>query len=101
MSSPLSHKRLCTTPVEVADAMEGVVNTVAVQDMNFGFMEASEEIRSSGNLSHAQDRPQGWLTSLDSKEVMLPWPNLGCTGKLSVSHPVLASYGGHFLGPGC
>lgn len=101
MSSPLSYKRLCTAPVEAAEAMEGVVNTAAAQDMNFEVMDASKEIRTSGNLSHGQLASQGWSTSLDNKQGLLPWPNLACTGKLPVSHPVRASYGNHFLGPGC
>lgn len=89
MSSQVSYKRLCTGPEETAEAMEVAISTEAVHDMNLEVTEGSKEIRPSGNLS------------LGQAASLLPRTNMGCTGKLPVSHPVLASYSSQFLGPGC
>ncbi|KAI5060281.1 hypothetical protein GOP47_0024701 [Adiantum capillus-veneris] len=78
MSSPLSCKRLCTSPGDAAEAMEGVVN-VDVQDGSSGLNELFDGLRSSENMSHLQPASQGW-TALDTAKSTLPWTNLACTG---------------------
>lgn len=79
MSSPLSYKRLCTAPLEAAEAMEVIANTADALEMNCEVLDASKEIGPSGNLSHGQAPSRVWSTSLDSKQALLPWPNLVCT----------------------
>ncbi|MCO5581257.1 hypothetical protein L7F22_035135 [Adiantum nelumboides] len=58
LSSPLSCKRLCTSPGDVAEAMEGVVN-VPFQNRNSQTMEPFDGRGSNGNLSHLQPALQG------------------------------------------
>lgn len=81
MSSPWASKRLCMSPVNVEDAMEGIVNTTALQDRSSGLAEPFDEMRSNENFSQVQASSQEWSASLDATKSILAWTNLDCTGQ--------------------